>query len=100
MPVYYICHGLGGGFGGPGEWERVELSDSDKALDLAWECAIEDYEMYEGMHGLLDIDEIMEEEGCDEEEAQEIRQDQIESWIDYDVITEEEYLNGIERGWW
>ena len=37
------------------------------------------------MHGIRDIDKIMEEEGCDEDTAEEILREDRESWVDLEV---------------
>lgn len=85
MADFYIRYGLGGGFGGPGDWEVVQCDDFNKAEDAAYEAACETYESYAGMHGLQSVEEIMEEEQCDEAVAQEIFNEYRESWLDYEV---------------
>lgn len=78
-----IFAGLGGGFGGGNFIEVVKDCTKREAEDYAYQAAIFEYESYEGMHGLRTTDEIMEEEGCDEEEAEIMRNDEMESWLDY-----------------
>jgi hypothetical protein len=80
---FRIRYGLGGGFGGAGDWEEIEAKSLEAAEEEARQGAIEVYESYEGMHGLRTIKEVMEEECCDEEEAQEIYNEEVDSWIDY-----------------
>jgi hypothetical protein len=83
---YRVRGALGGGFGGceNKDWEEVECEDENEASDIAYQIAIEEYEMYEGGNGIRSIDDIMDEEGVDEEEAEMIYHDERESWIDYE----------------
>lgn len=83
MAVYKIYFGLGGGFGGPGEPELARLPDRETAEKLAYELACDEFEMYAGSHGLRDIAEIIEEENCNCDEAEEIYYEERESWLDY-----------------
>ncbi len=86
MLRYRVRGALGGGFGGCDnkEWEEVDCKDENDAMDTAYEIAIEEYEMYEGNHGIRSIDDIMEEEGLDEEDATEVYRDERESWLEYE----------------
>jgi len=86
MLRYRVRGALGGGFGGCDnkEWEEVDWKDENDAMDTAYEIAIEEYEMYEGNHGIRSIDDIMEEEGLDEEDATEVYRDERESWLEYE----------------
>lgn len=79
-----IYAGLGGGFGGAHYKETISCT-KEEAEDYAYQAAIEEYESHEGSHGLRTLEEIMEEEGYDEEEAQELYNDERESWLDYYV---------------
>jgi len=91
MSKYEIRHGLGGGFGGAGEWEDAYATTQDDAEKEAYECAIEDYALYEGMYGLDDTASI-EEENPDWDED-EIWQEYIElreSWLDYEAREKQE----------
>ena len=85
---FRIRYGLGGGFGGCEnvEWEEIEDEDLDEANEIAWQSACEEYDSMIGLHGIRDIDEIMEEDDCeDEEEAEEILNEDRESWIEYEA---------------
>ena len=82
---YRIRYGLGGGFGGSGEWEGSHSSTEEDAWNEAWECACEVYESYNGMYGLRTVQDIMEDDGCDEEEAYETWCEEREMWIEYEV---------------
>ena len=51
---YAIYAGLNGGFGGA-TFQYVDDFDSEyEALDAAYDKAVEEYESYEGCHGLMD----------------------------------------------
>lgn len=80
---WFISYGLGGGFGGADNFEVIEAESEDEARLYAWQMACEDYEQYVGLHGLRTIGEIMEEDDVDEEEAEQIYNEEKESWLDY-----------------
>jgi hypothetical protein len=83
MKKYLIKYGLGGGFGGADNEEVVEADSQEAASHLAWEKACEVYDTYDGMHGLQTVQDIMEEEGLNEDEAHESWEEQRESWLVY-----------------
>lgn len=87
MIHFEIRYALSGGFGGceNKDWEPVEADNIEEAEDIAYQHACEEYESYVGLHGLREVDEIMEEDGVDMEEAVEIYNDERESWIDYEA---------------
>lgn len=87
MKKFRIRGALGGGFGGckNQEWEVIEAENEEAACDQAYQLAVDEYERYEGLHGLQTIDDIMEEYVCDEQEAEEIYIEERESWLDYEV---------------
>jgi len=78
-----IFAGLGGGFGGASELEILENVTREEAESYAYQLAIDEYESYAGSNGLRDIDEIMEEDGVDENEAEQTYNEERESWLDY-----------------
>ena len=86
--MFFMRYGLGGSFGGCEncEWEECDATTEDEAYKEAWRRACEEYESYEGLYGLRTIEDIMEEEECDEEEAGITYSDEMESWIDYEVV--------------
>lgn len=95
MPYYKLYVGLGGGFGGATYQQTIECKDEQTALDWAYEDACQEYESYAGLHGLRDIDDIIEEDGVDEDGACEIYEEEREGWLDYwveetDSLEEEE----------
>ena len=84
---YNIYAGLRGSFGGAYYRGTLENVDEVEAFDYAYKLAVEEFENYEGNYGLCDNDDFLEEypEGT-EEDYEDFRQDQIDSWIDYNVI--------------
>ena len=65
--MWKMRHGLGGSFGGceDYEWEDLPgITTEEEASKEAYRAACEDYERYEGLHGLRTIDQIIEEEQC------------------------------------
>ena len=87
---YNIYAGLGGGFGGPTYQGTGEFNDEDSATDYAYEMAIEEYQSYEGYHGILDWHDVAEQEELDPEENEEAidaaYREEIESWIEYYAV--------------
>jgi hypothetical protein len=79
-----IYAGLAGGFGGA-NFIRTFTGTQEQAEKEAYYAAIEEYESYEGLHGLRTVDEIMEEDGLEYDEAMEVYNDERESWLDYYV---------------
>ena len=86
--------------------DYITAKDQKEADSIAWESAIEDYESYEGLHGIRDMSDIAEDDyGISLDEADDatyndIEQayiDERESQLDYwaEEITEKEYLIGI-----
>ena len=90
MPKYKIFYGLSGGFGGASEGEIEEFENEDIATEYAFSCACEKYDNYVGLYGLRDIQEIMEQDEVDEDEAEIIFNEERESWLDYYVELVEE----------
>lgn len=90
-----IYAGLGGGFGGS-HYIRTVTGTKAQAEKEAWLAAIEEYESYEGLHGLRTVDEIMDEDEVDEEEAQEIYNEEREGWLDYEVKPDDGIKEGLK----
>lgn len=87
MPKFKIKYGLSGGFGGTEfqEWEEITAHDLDEANLIAYYNACDQYDSCVGLHGLRDIDEIMEEDEVDEEEAEDIYREEREGWVEYEA---------------
>jgi hypothetical protein len=80
---YIIGWGLSGGFGGIRNYEVISEDSLEKAEMAAYYKAVEEYEQYSGMHGLRSVEDIMDEDGVDSDEADEIYNEEREGWLDY-----------------
>ena len=79
-----IYAGLGGVFGGAEYQYTDNFEDVEDAEIAAWEEACDEYDSYLGTdNGLRTVDQIMEDESCDYEEAFDIFCEERESWLDY-----------------
>ena len=68
----------------------LEFSSKDIATQAAYDMAVEDYESFEGLHGIPDVGDIMEDkegynlsEDASEDECWEVYYEQRESWLNY-----------------
>lgn len=105
MAKYRLYAGLGGGFGGAHYEGTYEFEHEEDAMQTAHQLAVEEYQSYEGLHGLLDWGDCEEDchengfitDDMDEDEAgcvvDEMYNEEIESWIDYDIKLETDELN-------
>lgn len=91
---YIIGWGLSGGFGGIRNYEVIMADSLEEADKEAYQRAIQEYEQYEGMYGLRSVDDIMEEDEVDYDEAEEIYNEEREGWIDYSA---EPYSKELEK---
>lgn len=88
---FEIYAGLGGGFGGASYIETIEANTREEAEEYARQCAIDDYESYEGSHGILSRDDVFEDliESFGEEPLEEDvdlkYMEEVEGWIMYYV---------------
>lgn len=102
MAKYNLYAGLGGGFGGYQYHCTEDFDTKEDAESAARQLAIEEYQSYEGYHGILCEDEIAEDY-CEEngiefdelsnedwEEIESMYIEEVESWISYMVTTIEE----------
>ena len=95
MPWFKIYAGMGGSFGGARYNGTYEYADIDEATAEAYRIAEEEYQSYEGCHGIMspeDVEEdlrdsgFIEEDMTDDEVADMIDyhyREEIESWISY-----------------
>lgn len=90
--IYNIYAGLGGGFGGAEFCGEGEFASEEDAMEYAREQAIQEYQSYEGLHGILGPEDIREgyqnfglDENFTDEEFEEVYNNEIESWIEYYV---------------
>lgn len=85
--LYIVGYGLSGGFGGARDFEVIEAENLEEAGQYAYEKACECYENYEGRNGLRSIQDVMTQEGIeDEEDAFEIYNEEREDWLDYSAV--------------
>ena len=103
MAYFKIGYGCGCG----DNEDYITAKDQKEADEIAWEHAREEYEMFEGLHGIRGVEDIAfedydinEEDEIPAEIYDQIYADYIderESQIDYwaEEITEKEYLIGI-----
>ena len=97
MALYKITYGLGGGFG-----EHIEVigADSQKSAErCAYDAARQEYETYEGFHGIRDFAGIMEEENLTEEDAALEYEQEVESWIQYTAEPVEDSCPDCKTKW-
>lgn len=83
--------------------DYITVKSEKEAYDITWEYARDDYESYEGLHGIRGMHEIAEEDygiSLDDATYDAIKQDytderelQLNYWVE--EITEKEYLIGI-----
>lgn len=93
MPWFKIYAGMGGSFGGAQYQGTYEYDDIDEACRDAYRMAEEEYQSYEGYHGIMspeDVEEDLRESGFigddmtdnEIEEAVDARYlEEIEGWI-------------------
>ena len=99
MRQYEIYAGMGGGFGGAQLHGIYEFSSAQEAERYAYDLAFDEYQSYEGSHGILSRDEVYEdclvsewiEPGAQSEtEIENIVDDayleQVESWIEWRAV--------------
>lgn len=96
---YNIYAGLGGGMGGARYQCTIKTDDENEVCNYAYQLAREEYESYEGLHGVLSWSECAEELGYDlesdltpeqEEEVSERYNEEVENSIEYYYIPTEE----------
>lgn len=90
MAWFKIYAGLGGGFGGPNYIGTFEFDSEDDALQTAYDMSVEEYQSYEGAHGIMSWDDCRDNLfeshfDYDDESVDAHYQEEIESWISYRV---------------
>lgn len=92
---YKIYAGLSGGFGGANYMFTENYNSMDEALKDAYRLAVEEYQSYEGCHGIMDWDDCRKDLidsgfDYDDEAVDNHYQEELESWLSYYVEPEEE----------
>lgn len=101
MSWFKIYAGLGGGFGGANYHGTYEYENIDEALNDAYNLAFEEYQSYEGCHGILSCEEVaadLRDSGLigDDLTDSELEDavysyylEEVESWIEYHAMPAE-----------
>lgn len=74
-------------------WCTIDCESLEDAYALAREYAVEEYDSYSGMGGVTDRGDIYdnpEDFGLDEKDVDDVLNEEINSWIDYWVVPEDE----------
>lgn len=93
---FNVYAGLGGSFGGAQYQGTGEFTDIISAVEYAYQTAIEEYQSYEGLHGIMSWYDVACENGLDpddeknEKEIDELYNEELENWIEYYAILTEE----------
>ena len=91
MPKYRIYAGLGGGFGGAEYIKTTDDVEKSDAESEAYEEACNIYYSYEGLHGLFNReDELEEDPDLTDDDLDSMESDDKESWIEYWVEEDDE----------
>ena len=61
MERFHLYAGLGGGFGGARYNQTIEAENIDEACEAAYELAVEEYQSYEGCHGIMNWGDCYED---------------------------------------
>ena len=102
MSLFNIYAGLGGSFGGAVYRETMEFDTLNDAEVYAYHLARDEYEKYEGLHGIKSWGDIADEMGFDpedemsqemEEEISDYYIEEVEQWIEYYAVLVEEETN-------
>ena len=95
MTVKLSYYKLRGGVWNSEEFEEVTAAkDYDTAIHEAYLMALESYDTYAGLHGIMSEDDYIDEgDAEDYDEAWELYREDRENQIEYEAIeiTEEEY---------
>ena len=105
MSKYFRIHYSGIGRANNIDW--IEADNIQEANHIAYECALEDYDSYAGLHGIPDFDSIAEDmfdmsyDELDEDQMAAVDQEYYEgreSWIDYwaEEISQYAYVHNLE----
>lgn len=105
MPKFNIWCGMGGGFNNVTFRGTYEYADEAEAYRDAWALALEDYQGYEGSHGILSWEEVKQdimdswpEEGePSDEEVDDAYCEAVDGWVSVRVAP---YVEGEEIPEW
>lgn len=97
MAKFELFAGMGGSFGGAESCGIYEYDSLEEATMAAYELAVEEYQGYEGLHGIPSYEDVRDEyiatygeEDPDEDLVQEYYEEVISGWIEYYAYEVEE----------
>lgn len=101
MDRYNIYAGLGGSFGGANYKFTIEAKSKEEAEEIAYNEAVEVYQDFEGIYGIMDWNDCaisLEIDPCTENdnliaEVDELYNEEMENWIEYYAILTSEDKN-------
>ena len=90
-----IYAGLGGRFGGATYQMTEDYASIDEALEDVYNLSVEEYQSYEGCHGIMSWEDYREDLkesdfDYDDESVDSYYQEELESWLSYYVEPEDE----------
>lgn len=90
MAKFKLFAGMGGSFGGAQSCGVYEYDNLQQAEEAAYELAVEEYQSYEGLHGIPSYEDVRNEyietygdEDPDEDLIQEYYEEEMSNWIVY-----------------
>lgn len=101
MKSYNIYAGLSGGYGGADYQYTAKFSSADEAETMARMEAMDIYCSYEGSNGLLSWEDVRNEYDSEgytitDADVDAYYLEEIESWMEYYAIPEDEDTNEVE----
>ena len=91
MAWFKIYAGLSGGFGGAKYQGTYDFNSKEEAANEAYVMAVEEYQSYEGHHGILSWEDCRQDlidsygEEPTEEDVDDRYQEEVEGWLSYYV---------------
>ena len=90
MAKFELFAGMDGSFGGAQSYGVYEYDNLEQAIEAAYELAVEEYQGYEGLHGIPSYEDVRNEyiemygdEDPDEDLVQEYYEEEMSGWIVY-----------------
>lgn len=90
MAKFKLFAGMGGSFGGAQPCGVYEYDNLQQAEEAAYELAVEEYQSYEGLHGIPSYEDVRNDyietygdEDPDEDLIQEYYEEEMSNWIVY-----------------
>lgn len=90
MAKFELFAGMSGSFGGAQSYGVYEYNNIEQATEAAYELAVEEYQGYEGLHGIPSYEDVRNEyiemygdEDPEEDLVQEYYEEEMSGWIVY-----------------